>query len=283
MTGAELTYDIINILTHFGYNGDIRIDPEWLNNKRDQTRAYLITQEFKRVGFVNPSWYQDLNLLQFTPIVASDIDYGICGSCPVSKTNLPPTISLFNPDNQNEDNGFKLISPCGTTQYFYYPLDVLKQIPSEHPRLKFAYYWEIGTYLYVNKKVDKLRSIAILQRPSDANNISNLIVASGSLVVGTVYKVVNFQIVHNGLGYNVGQTFTAVNANYTGQGAVVLANPVLAFDENTTNYPVDGEMARLITLEILTKEFGLEKQQISSYKNDLGDDATQITQRAAQV
>jgi len=286
MTGDELSYDVINLLTKFGFTQDQRYDIDWIRNKRDQIRAYLIQMEFQKRGFVNPVWMQDLNVIQFTPVKVSDIDYGICGSCNISKTTIPQHIPLYNPDSQNEDNGLKIMSPCGTNSFYYLPLESIKLIPKEHPRSLFNYYFNINNQYYVNKYYNtglQLRVMGVFERPAEINIVSNLEISSGSLIVGTVYKVINYQIVHNGLGYNPGQTFTAVNTTYTGSGSVVLNNPVQLFDEATSTYPVTNSMARLIVYEMLTKEFGVEKEQVSAYKNDIGDDNTQVTNRAAQV
>lgn len=283
MTKNEIKDDIINLLTKFGFTDDQRYDPDWLLFKIDEVRAYLIRQEYKQLGFTNPSWFQDLNLLRFTPVVYSDIDYGVCGDCPISKAVIPDNIPLYNPDNQNEDNGIKVLSACGTKQFYYLPLEVLRQIPSEHPRSKFNYYFKIGNQIFVNQKVNWLRINAVFQNPDAINTINNLVVPSGSLVVGTSYTVIGYQVVHNGLGYMPGQTFTAVNTVYTGSGAVELTTPVQAFNNATSNYPVTNDMARLITIEILTREFGVEKQQIAAIKGDFGDDGTQVTNKAAQV
>lgn len=282
-TGQQITDDIFNVLTKFGATQDQRYDKTWIAYKRDQIRVQLIELEFKQRFSTNPSWYQDLNLIQFTPVTASDIDYGICGSCPVSKAIVPETIPLFNPNAQNEEDSLRLISPCGTKQFYFKQLDVLKQIPSEHPFNKYCYYWKIGNQIFVNKYVNQLRGLAVLQNPSDAGSINNTIISSGSLIVGQTFQVINYQIVHNNLGYNPGQTFVAVNPNYTGNGAVILATVKLPYDDKTSNYPVSIDMARQITLEILTKEFGLEEKQISAFKNEYGETNSQITNKAAQV
>lgn len=286
MSGDEITYDILEIQTKFGQTDKQRYDEDWIRNKRDQIRAYLIQVEYRKQGFVNPVWLQDINMVQFTPVKESDLDYGICGSCNISKAVLPQHITLYNPDSQNEDNGLKIITPCGKDQFYYLPLEVLKNIPKEHPRSKFSYYFNMNDQYFINKIYNnglKLRVMGVFERPSDINVVNNLLITSGNLVVGAVYKVINYQIVHNSLGYNLGQTFTAVNTTYTGLGAVELANPIQLFNESTSAYPVTSAMARQIVLEICTKEFGIEESKVSSYKNDLADDNTQITNKAAQV
>jgi hypothetical protein len=286
MTGDELTYDILDIITKFGQTDRQRYDEDWIRNKRDQLRAYFIQMEHRKQGFINPVWLQDLGVVQFTPVKESDIDYGVCGSCNISKAVLPQHIPLYNPDSQNEDNGLKIMTPCGRDMFYYLPLEVIRNIPKEHPRSKFYYYFTLNNNHFINKVYGtglKPRVMMVAERPADINVINNLEVPSGALVVGTVYKVINYQIVHNSLAYMPGQTFTAVNALYTGAGSVVLANPVELFSESTSTYPVTNAMARAIVLEMCTKEFGVEESKISDYKNDMADDNTQVTNRAAQI
>jgi hypothetical protein len=49
---------------------------------------------------------------------------------------------------------------------------------------------------------------------------------SGSLVVGSIYKVSGDTVTHNGVTYNIGDYFEAANANYTGSGSIYLCTSV---------------------------------------------------------
>ena len=53
---------------------------------------------------------------------------------------------------------------------------------------------------------------------------STSVVASGDLVIGSIYKVTVATLTHNAVIYNVGDYFVAVNANYTGNGSAVLGS-----------------------------------------------------------
>lgn len=288
LTGDEITFDAINLITKFGFTDTQRYDTDWIRFKRDEIRAYFIQQEYRQKGFVNPVWLQDLNVIQFTPVKESDIDYGVCGGCNISKANIPQHIPLYNPDTQNEDNGLKIMSPCGKDNFYYLPLETYKYIPNEHPRKKFNYYFNFNDSYFVTKKYNtglKLRVIGCFERPSDINNINNLEVTSGQISIGVSYTVINFQVVYNGLGYNVGQTFIGVagQSTYTGAGSVILTNEIQPYSEQTSTYPVTNAMARMIVIEMLAKEFGIEQAAVSAYKNDIADDNTQITNKAAQI
>lgn len=270
MTGKEITYTIIDLLTRFGYTDDSRLEPENINFMRDNARNYLISQEYRMTKKIDPAWLQDLGFILATPVNYDDDSSVPYCECILSKVTLPETLSLFNP-NSNVDEAVKMISSCGTRQFYPYNLELLQQIPKEHTRNQFYYFCAVGNAYYINKQVEKVRVLAALSRPSDAAVINTEYVLTGNLVVGTSYTVKKAQIVHNGLGYNVGQTFTAVNANYTGNGYVVPTSRTSSYTEDSP-YPVQGDMARLIILEVLTKEFAIEESKITDIKNSSADD-----------
>lgn len=286
MTAKELVHDILNIITKFGRTKSQRYNEDWVYFKINQVRAMLIIMNYGKTNSVNPMWFQDLNLQQFTPVKESDLDWGICGNCPVSKAVIPPNVQLFSARNSqnSNDEGIKIMSPCGTKEFFYMPLEALKQLPKGHTKHLFNYYWRIGNQIYVNKKLEMLRIQLIAQNPEEINTIQNTIIPSGQLVVGTQYKVLNYQIVTGtGQGYNAGATFTATIPTYTGKGSVILANPVLPFSYEESEYPISSEMARQIVVEIITKELALSNEQVTAFKNEYGATNNQPTAKAAQV
>ena len=270
MTGKEITYTIIDLLTRFGYTDDSRFDPDSINFLRDNARVQMIKQEFDRTKVVDPAWLQDLGFIQTTPVNFDDDSSIPYCDCALSKVTIPCNIDLRSP-NTNVDSSLKVISSCGKFQYYPYTLELLQQIPSGHPRSKFYYYVPVGNAVYINKVVDKIRVIGVFEKPSEINDITTEYVMSGDLVVGTSYTVKKAQIVHNSLGYNVGQTFTAVNANYTGNGFVVPTSRTKAYTEDSP-YPMTGDMARQLIIDILVKEFQIEESKISDVKNSSADD-----------
>lgn len=271
MTGKEITYTIIDILTRHGYTDDSRLDPDQINFMRDNARAQLINIEFDRTKVVDPAWVQDLGFVQLSPVNFNDDTTIPYCECVLSKVTLPDTIDLRSP-NTSTDSGLKVISSCGTRQFYPYFIELLQNIPKEHTRNQFYYYFFIGGALYLNKLMDKVRVLAVLTKPSEVNNVINTeYVLSGNLVVGTNYTVYGSQVVHNSLGYNAGQSFTAVNTTYTGTGKVKTTSRTSAYTEDSS-YPVQGAMARQIILEVLTKEFAIEESKITDVKNSSADD-----------
>ena len=270
MTGKEITYTILDFLTRFNYTDDSRFDPDSINFLRDNVRVQMIKQEFDRTKTVDPVWMQDLGFVLTTPVNFNDDTSIPYCECILSKVTLPSNIDLRSP-NTNVDSSMKIISSCGTRQFYPYSLELLQYVPKEHTRNKFYYYVPVGSAVYLNKQVDKVRVLGVFEKPSEINDIQTEYVMSGDLVVGTSYTVKKAQIVHNSLGYNVGQTFTAVATTYTGNGYVVPTSRTKAYTEDSP-YPISGDMARQLILDILVKEFQIEETKITDIKNSSTDD-----------
>lgn len=271
MTKNEIVYTIINVLTRFGFTDDSRFDPDQISFMVDNVRGQLIKIEFDRTKVVDPTWKQDLGFVQVTPVNFAD-DPSILGcDCMIGKLSIPDSIDLRSP-NTNTDSALTIMSACGTNLFYPTNLELFRMVPKEHVKNKFNYYAPVGNALYLNRLPKKVRVIGVFAKPSDVNDINSEYVLSGDLVVGTSYKVYAAQITHNSLGYNVGQTFTAANTTYTGNGFVKLVSQSSGYSDETSSYPVQPDMARQIWLEILTKEFGIEETKIADIKNSSADD-----------
>jgi len=149
-------------------------------------------------------------------------------------------------------------------------------IPSDSTWSLFKYYDRRNTDLYVNTIVDKLSFTGLLLDPADGYLINSAPVASGGLVSGTVYLVKYGQVIYNNVVYAENSTFTAnATATFTGNGTVYLNSQARAY-RDTDPFPASGEMIRQIELEILTKEFKIEANQIPDIINDSVDDAKKV-------
>jgi hypothetical protein len=272
--------DLLIILTRFGRTDDSRIDPTWLSYKFDQVRAQMIIKSFQDDGVVDRSWLSDLNIQSLHEVNYAD-DPNVTFCCAeISKLFIPNVVSLRSRKDGNIDLGlFSIISACGTTEYTLFPMTIWKSIPKEHIRSKFHYYDRINTSLYINKKVDNLLIRAVLEFPEDGYIIESEPIASGSLVSGTVYVVKEKQIVYNSVVYAVNSTFTAnATTTFSGNGVVYLNSQLQAIID-TQPYPCSADMARMIVLEILSKEFQIEASQITDVNNNSVDDQKEAKQQ----
>jgi hypothetical protein len=263
---------IRNQATKFAISDETRLDVDWLSYKIDQVRAQLITAEYSKTYEVNPSWLSDVGTMTFYKVNAAD-DPSVTCNCTVSKTTIPQTINLPTPDGPADLGLFSVNSACGTKSYYYRRMFMWNYTPSCHTSSLFNYYDRIGTAMYVNKDVDKLRVVAVLMNPSDGFIKNSAPVATGSLVSGTTYKVMFGQIIYKSVVYAEGSTFTAdATATYTGTGVAYLNSQATAFAD-TDPYPATADMIRQIELEILTKELAIEDKATVDQRNDSRDDA----------
>jgi hypothetical protein len=272
ITQKTIIDDIKNLLTKFNVTDDSRLNDNWLAYKIDQVRADLISKQFIQTEQIDPSWISDLGVVDFYKVnFADDINVSYC-ACDISKTTIPQTVLLYS-KSKNWDLGiYSIMSTCGKTGYYYQPLPVWRNIPTEHEYSKFGSYFRINTALYVNKLVEKLRILAVLQSPLDGKLIQSAPIASGGILSGGAYIVSGGQVIYDATVYQPGDTFTGgVVTTYTGSGKVYLSTQAIDY-RSTDPYPVSPEMARNVVLEICTKEFQIEKGQIPEVRNDSEDD-----------
>jgi len=268
ITQKNIIDDIKNLLTKFNVTDESRLNNNWLPLKIDEVRAQLIIQQYKDTEILDQSWLTDLGIVDFHKVnLADDVTVSYCG-CPISKTSIPQVITLPT-KSPNQDLGVQMImSTCGKTSYYNRPLTQWRQIPSDHTYQLFPFYYRINTALYVNRHVEKLRIVALLLRPEDGYYIISTPVASGSIVSGTVYIVKYGQVIYDSVIYNEEDTFTGTAVTtFAGGGTVYLQTQQVTY-RDTYPYPVSADMSRQITIEICTKEFGIEKGQITDVRND---------------
>lgn len=280
-TKKNIIDSIVIILTRFGVTDDSRLDDDWLSYKIDQVRAELIVAQYKQTNIIDPSWLSDLGLIVFHRVNRAD-DNSISCDCDISKTFIPQFISLMNKDGSLDLGIWSVISPCGKTRYNYKRESMWGYEPAEHTNSLFGSYARINTSLYVNRIVEKLRIVGVLLDPEDGYLINSAPITSGNLVLNVVYLVKFGQIIYNGIVYKAGQTFSAVVpvggttpiTTFVGSGNVYLNSQIASY-RDIDPYPASGDMIRMIELEILTKEFGIERQVVTDVRNDSKDDASE--------
>lgn len=272
ITKKSIIDDIVILLTDFNQSDDSRLDDEYISYKIDEIRAQLIREQYKVTNVIDNTWVQDLGIIDFHEINFADDPNISCCECNISKAFIPQIISLEN-GNGNQDLGLIIMSSCGSKKYYPYPLSLWKDIPISHTRSLFNYFSRANTAVYKNK-LGKSRIMGVLQNPEDGFVKNSTPIASGSIATGTVYLVKGAQIIYNGNSYAVNATFTGVLGvtTYTGSGTIYLNSQAQAFVD-TDAYPVTGDMARAIVVEICTKEFKIEQAGLAAdVKNNSRDD-----------
>lgn len=271
ITKKGIIDDIEVILTKFGKTDDSRLDEDYISYKIDSIRAEIIQKIYQETEKIDPTWVQDLGMVNFNDVDFADDSAITSCDCIISKAFIPQIVSLGTLDL----GLYSIISSCGKTCYYPYEMAKWMYIPKGHERGLFHYYSRINNALYVNKSIEKLRILAVLNNPEDAVIKNSLPIVSGSIVNGTVYIVKYLQVIYNGITYQPNTTFTGttgVTTYFTNLGQVYLYSQAKSFTD-LDPYPVSGDMARNIVLEILSKEFNIERQSIIDSENDSKDDS----------
>lgn len=275
MTSRQLIYDIILILTKFGYGNDSRLSEDYMQFKINQYRAKEIRDTYGRNGFVEPIWLQDMGLMNCTPINPADDDAAIpycCGH--MDKLTIPPIVSFGNRDGQDEGL-YRVSSICGKNKFYPISFDRFNEIPEGHIRENFYHVVRLGNALYFPqiKTRDVLKQVRIalvLENPLDGFVNASEYVLPGNLVVGTSYMAYVNQVEHNGIGYAPGEIFVATYNTFTGAGFVKLATqkrPMTDLD----NYPMSMTMMEVVIMKILSNEFNVEKSELADVVQDSRD------------
>jgi len=269
-TKKSIVDSILNTLLKFSRTDEDRPDEDWLSSKVDQVREQFIIAKFIEEKKIDRSWLSDLGLLPCHKVNFPD-DVNLTTYCSnISKCFIPNVVSLT---RDGADLGvFSVLTVGGTNEFTFFPMTEWANIPKEHIRSKFSYYDRINTSMYINKEVNKVRVLAILSKPENGYLIQSE--PQTSITNGTNYIVRFGTINYNNVVYNDGDSFTGGITNvFTGNGKVYLKSQASEISE-TKPYPIGGDMARMIELEILKVEFGIEQKQEVDKINDSADDKT---------
>ena len=285
MTRSEGVFDVITILTKASFTDDSRLDPDYIGYKIDEKRAKEIRDSYNRNQLIDPIWIQDYGVFDTTQVNYADDKTFTFFDCHLAKATLPATVSFNNGlagINNLGDYSFRSIS--GTEEYFFKQnsklMEILNDLPIGHPLRKFAYYSRVGNARYFvskNKEVvpEKLRAMLILENPLDGFVLTTENVTT--LTVGTSYTVVFDQIIHNSVPYNIGDTFTAVSATFTGDGKVQYVNQKRAMTNNDP-YPFSKSQMEVVILKLLTQEYGIEASRVAEIRNNSQDELKVLSQ-----
>lgn len=287
MTREEATFDIITILTKASFTDDSRLDPTYIGYKIDEKRAKEIRDSYNRHQLIDPIWIQDYGVFDTTEVNYADDKTFTFLDCKLAKATLPPTVSFYNglaSANNLGDYSFRSIS--GTEEYFFKQssklMELLTDMPKNHPLRKFAYYSKVGNARYFvskNQNVvpEKLRAQLILENPLDGFVFTTENVTT--LEVGVSYTVMSDQIMHDSVLYNVGSTFVATSTTFTGAGKVQYLNQKRPM-RNSDPYPFSKSQMEILIIKLLTQEYGLEANRVAEIRNNSQDELKVISQPA---
>lgn len=272
--------DIAVILKGSKMSKDSRISDSFILSRINAYRSKEIRDSYSRNGYIDPSVIQDLGVMQATPVTSNEDPTVPKIGMILGRINIPQVVEIG-----DEDKGIVRVShETGNKQFYKIPINRFFDMVEGTIKTKFCYVFRIGSTLYVNPFEENIRVFAILDSPEQGFFIDTTYQKNDSLVYKTNYTnaeqyiVVEGGIKHNGVQYNQGSVFTAVNQYYDGNGKVKLLNQKrrLTLEDY---YPMSYTMFETIMMKILTKDFQVEEKEIPDLINDNQDQLNVIKQK----
>lgn len=270
MTREEIIYDIMMQATKLQVPDDSRFnEPHYIGYLVDEKRAKEIRDTYVRSGVIDPTWVQDMGVMNLTKVESSDDpNVADCGLI-FGKVTVPPIVSF-----KSGDLGiYSITSKCRTERY--YPVENMDKfmqiINFGRTRANWNYYMRIGNSIYTYPFKKQIAARLILEHPLDGYVLLTENVANDALVAGSGYSVVSGPITHNSVIYTSGQTFTAVNTTYTGTG-IVRNNPEKRKLTNKDEYPLGATALEVVKQKIFSEELNEERKRLSDNRVDSVDE-----------
>jgi hypothetical protein len=265
MTLYELRSDIQLLAQGLKLSKDSRFLPRHIDFMIREHRSRGIREEFARNGYIDPSWLQDFGQTTVTPVNSGDDPLIPYTSKKLGKITMPAVVSL------PQDKGvYRVAYASKMKRYYYCEQDYFFSLVKGSVTTDFDYYFRVGTAFYLSPCTDRANLVLILDDPMDGYVLLTERVAQDGLTIGVNYTVFDTQITHNATAYYPGQTFTAVNKNYTGNGYVMYTNQKRKMTDRDP-YPMSLTLFEFIVMMIFTQDLKYSSEQIADIINDSQD------------
>jgi hypothetical protein len=277
MTLEQIINDIRVILR--ATTDDSRLVDSHLLRKILNYRSIFVVESFLQTGSMNTNWVQRLGNKTLTPVSSSDNPNIPEGTVKFGKVTLPNVIPV------GPERGIYRISDTQRQKQVYivtWPM-LMHMISGLDARLNlFRYYVNIGNEYYVYPFTNEIDIMLILDNPLDGYSFSTERIQLADVLDGIEYFIISGSVkeVNGGITtiYSKNSSFTASEmALYSGDGKIRKYDQVVSETYNK-EFPVDSFMAQRIVLEILTKDFAIERQNVSDVVNDSQDQVKILTQ-----
>lgn len=262
--------DIMLILQKSKLSVDSRLYKKHIEFLIHKYRAAYAYKDFLKTGEIDDDFLQDLGVLVLSPVNSGDDPLVPFTSLQLGKLTLPPTVAL--PENKGV---YRIANASKLTEYYPIKMPRFFELVPGSVLANFDYYFVVNNQLFVKYCRDLINPVLVLLNPMDGFIMNSEYISSGNLIVGQSYTVYNAQVIYNGTPYLPGNTFIVVNGVliFTGIGQVKLTNMKRAMTLDDP-YPIPSHLGAVIAMDILTKEFQIEPQEIGNMKNESQDQLT---------
>lgn len=266
----EITDDLKLVLSKHQLSDDLKYDDRHLEYTVAKYRARGIRETFMRNGEINPTWIQDQGVTETTKVDKDDDPAIASCNCVFGKIVIPTVVNL--PDIKGI---YRVSSACRSKQYYRTTLERFMGFVDGSVRDNFNYFFTIGNAIYLHPYIKEANVQLILENPLEGEILVTHSIKTGDLEIGSIYTITSGSITHNSVKYQKGDDFTAVNADYTGNGVVKFKDQKRDFTKND-QYPIDHTMMEYIIMKILSQEFNIEERRIGDNRNDSIDETVRL-------
>jgi len=264
----NIIYDIKHLLD--ALTDDTRINDAHLIFKINNYWAIFLKDEIEKTGIINESYFSRFPLITTNPVSSADDPNVIGGTVKFSKFKMPAIMNIPNTFGLP----VRLYTAERHNRIYEITRDYLfEMLHSEDDTIDlYKYFFREGNEVYIYPVVHKVSLLALLQNPLEASVYYTTPELLFQLENGIEYVVTSGSVKDsNNTLYLKNETFTCDSSlSYTGDGVVYRVNQVLDADKDS-DYPIPPDIAQRIVLEILTKDYMLEKQNIFDIVNDSQD------------
>ena len=262
----NIVYDIKHLLN--ALTDDTRIADGHLIFKINNYWAIFLKEDYNQTGILNKSAYQRIPLITSYPVSSADDPSVDGGTIKFSKITVPKLIQLG-----EREPAMDLWMSQKHQRIYFIDRDTLMEMIIANDELLdiFKYYIYEGNDVYIYPVVGNVSFAGLLETPMDASMFYTTPEALFDLTAEIEYIVTSGSVKAGTTVYLKGETFTAVSGTtYSGDGVVYRSTKVIDANKDM-EYPISSDMAERIVLEILSKDFMLEKQSIFDIFNDSAD------------
>ncbi len=262
--------DVMLIYERLKLSKNKRLTEEYAQFLIHKYRAAIINDDFKANRQIDPATLQDFGRVLFTNVLSSDDPNIPYGSVTYGKLTIPQVVTL--PDDRGV---YHVASSSKLCQHFPLMPPMFFNVPHGSVASLSRYYTRINTALYIDHYAPEGNVILILDNPMDGVVLLTEFIQSGNIETGVSYTVQSGQVVYNGVGYNINQTFTGVVGvtTFTGTGTVKYTTQKRAMTIDD-NYPLSLKMFERVLIMMFYQEFKIEQQQVTDIRNDGQDQLT---------
>jgi len=266
----KIVYDLKHLLN--ALTDDTSVNDAHLIFKINNYWALFLKADYQETGNISKKYYQRIPLIDVHGVSSADDPNVLGGTIRFGKFTMPSILDLG-----DEEPPVDIYTAQRQERLYFIERDLLFElIRNKDERLDvFKYYFYEENTAYTYPVVDRVSFLGLIQNPLEASlfyttpeplyNLANgiqYIVTQGSVKCDTGSKE---NIYLKGYTLNANTSYT-----YSGDGVLYRTNQVIDVT-NDMEYPISPDMAERIILEILTKDFMLEKQTIADIFNDSKD------------